>query len=118
MRDFTTARASLARFGTTALAVALACAATGAYASFASVVINDFSFTSSADPSILRFRADRHQESVLDSHCGGHTRGHRDERPGQRPQLEQCDPDGAKCADQGHGGVVGSVRSAHASALA
>ena len=55
MRDFNTARASLARFGTKALAVALACAATGAYASFASVVITDFSFTSNADPSFFVF---------------------------------------------------------------
>ena len=55
MREITTARASLARFGRTALAVALTCAATGAYASFASVVINDFSFTSSADPSFFVF---------------------------------------------------------------
>jgi len=55
MREITIGPASLARFGTTALAVALACAATGAYASFASVVINDFSFTSSADPSFFVF---------------------------------------------------------------
>jgi len=55
MREITTARASLARVGRTALAVALTCAATGAYASFASVVINDFSFTSSADPSFFVF---------------------------------------------------------------
>jgi hypothetical protein len=55
MREFTTARASLARFGTTALAVALACAATGAYASFASVVINGFTVTPIANPSFFVF---------------------------------------------------------------
>ena len=103
MRAVTTAPVALGRLRTTALdrlrtialAVALACTASGAYASFASVVINGFFVSASAAPGSFFFRADRHQESVLGSSGAGQRRARRAERR-QRPQLGPCDPDGAK----------------------